>query len=182
MTSMKTITAKELNERLDNVVLLDVRTPAEFGEIHIAGSALHPLHALDAEKALGMAGPEKPICVICRSGARAKQAAEKLAASANGTEILVLEGGVTAWDAAGHPVNRGQTAMSIERQVRIAAGSMILLGAVLGFTVNAGFFGLCAFVGAGLVFAGITDWCGMGMLLARMPWNNNAPSTCCVKS
>lgn len=79
-----------------------------------------------------------------------------------------------AWEAAGLPVVRGKKAISLERQVRIAAGLLVLLGAILGFFVNPSFIGISAFVGAGLVFAGITDTCGMAMMLAKMPWNQCA--------
>ena len=85
-----------------------------------------------------------------------------------------VEGGTQAWDAAGLPVIRGQKAISLERQVRIAAGSLVLTGAVLSHWVHPWWIGLSGFVGAGLIFAGITDTCGMGLLLARMPWNNVA--------
>jgi predicted branched-subunit amino acid permease len=74
--------------------------------------------------------------------------------------------------AAGLPVVKGsKSAISIERQVRIGAGSLVLIGVILGFLIHPAFFGLTAFIGAGLVFAGVTDWCGMGLLLARAPWN-----------
>lgn len=172
---MKTIEAKELHGKMGGGLLLDVRTPAEHGEIHIPGSHLMPLHELDAERAGGLVPPGGACYVICRSGQRARQAAEKLEA-AGVADVVVLEGGVNAWDAEGLPVNRGRQAMSIERQVRIGAGSMVVLGVVLGVLVNPWFFGLSAFVGCGLIFAGVTDWCGMGMMLARMPWNNRGGS------
>ena len=82
-----------------------------------------------------------------------------------------MEGGTSAWQSAGLPVVKGKQVMSLERQVRIAAGALVVLGAVIGHFVHPGGFALSAFVGAGLVFAGITDTCGMGMLIARMPWN-----------
>ena len=87
------------------------------------------------------------------------------------TNVVNVEGGTTACVEAGLPVVRGKKAISLERQVRIAAGLLVLLGVLLGFLVHPVLFGLSAFVGAGLVFAGVTDFCGMGMLLARMPWN-----------
>jgi hypothetical protein len=81
-----------------------------------------------------------------------------------------------AWSGAGLPVEKDSGApWALERQVRLAAGSLVLLGSILGFVVHAGFFALSAFVGAGLVFAGLTDWCGMGLLLARAPWNKRSP-------
>jgi tetrahydrodipicolinate N-succinyltransferase len=84
----------------------------------------------------------------------------------------VVEGGTELWAAAGLPTEgTGRKVISIERQVRIGAGSLVLTGLILGFLFHPAFFALSAFIGAGLVFAGITDWCGMGLLLARAPWN-----------
>jgi len=162
-----------------NALFLDVRTPAEYEEKHIEGSVLHPLSDLDAEIVAQLAKGKDACVVICRSGNRAGQAAEKL--SVRGLPSLsILEGGVQAWEAAGLPLNRGAKTMSLERQVRIAAGALVFVGAVLGAFVNPAWIALSGFVGAGLVFAGITDTCGMGMLIARMPWNNRRTSgTCC---
>lgn len=170
---MKTIQARELHGNIGRGVLLDVRTPAEHGEIHIPGSELMPLHELDPRKAAELVPPGGACYVVCRSGQRARQAAEKLEA-AGVPDVVVLEGGVNAWDAAGLPVNRGRAAISIERQVRIGAGLLVVSGVALGILVSPWFLALTVFVGCGLVFAGITDWCGMGLLLARMPWNNRA--------
>ena len=147
---------------------IDVRTPAEYGEAHIEGSILLPLDRFDPAE-LGKLAGGKPCALICRSGMRAGQALKKIPAGE--TEAAILEGGISAWERAGLPLKRGKAALSLERQVRIAAGLLVLLGVGLGFAVHAAFFGLAGFVGAGLVFAGITDWCGMGLLLARMPWN-----------
>jgi rhodanese-related sulfurtransferase len=97
-------------------------------------------------------------------------ACEKLQA-AGYTNVVNVEGGTKAWDEAGLPVVRGQKAISLERQVRIAAGTLVLIGALLGYFAHPYWIGLSAFVGAGLIFAGVTDTCGMAMLLARMPWN-----------
>ena len=94
---------------------------------------------------------------------------------------LVVEGGTKAWEAAGLPVVRGQGMISIERQVRIGAGAMVLLGVVLGAWVDPYWFFLSGLVGAGLIFAGVTDWCGMGLLLAKMPWNQAKPVACQLK-
>lgn len=163
------------------LALIDVRTPAEHGEAHIADSHLMPLDRLDADAAKRLAADADACVLVCRSGKRAATAMEKLAAF--GCEKLhVLEGGVNAWEQAGLPVKRGAKAMSLERQVRIGAGSMVLLGVALGTTLHAGFYGLSAFVGAGLIFAGVTDWCGMAMVLAKMPWNQRAGIKCAGKS
>ena len=155
------------------VDLIDVRTPAEFAEIHAEGARLVPLDRLDprAVMASRAAPADEPIYLICRSGARAAKGCEAFAA-AGITSAVSVEGGTAAWEKAGLPVVRGDVkVISLERQVRIAAGALVLLGVTLGWLVHPIFSGLSAFVGAGLVFAGVTDWCGMGMVLARMPWN-----------
>ncbi|MDF9827078.1 rhodanese-related sulfurtransferase [Ereboglobus sp. PH5-10] len=157
--------------QLTTSLLLDVRTPAEFDEAHIEGSILSPLSSLDAEIIARLAEGKDTCVLICRSGGRARKAAEKLAA--NGFEATcVLDGGVAAWESAGLPLVCGRRAISLERQARIVAGAMVFIGAVLGYFVNPAWFALPVFVGAGLIFAGVTDVCGMGILLARMPWNN----------
>ena len=173
---MKTTTPSELKNRLHQVTLIDVRTPAEFQQIHIPGSRLFPLHQLDETKASELAQIQTECVIICRSGNRARQAAEKLHA-AGAKNLTILEGGLTAWESAGQAVNRGKKTISIERQVRIAAGAFVLAGVLLGAFINPWFLILSGFVGCGLIFAGITDWCGMALLLARMPWNN--PSSSC---
>jgi rhodanese-related sulfurtransferase len=166
--AVDTITPDELAARRgrgDAVELIDVRTPAEFGEVHADLARNVPLDRLDP-----LALPAgRTVYVICRTGARGRQACERLAAA--GREAVNVDGGTLAWDAAGLPVIRGRRAVSLERQVRIAAGSLALIGAVLALAVHPSFAGLSAFVGAGLVFAGVTDTCGMGLVLARMPWN-----------
>ena len=160
------------------VELLDVRTPVEFQEVHVKFARNVPLDRLDPAAILqsrnGKAG--EPLYVICRSGGRSLKACEKLAA-AGVTNVVNVEGGTLACIEAGLPLVRGRKAVSLERQVRIAAGTLVLTGVALGLLVHPGFFGLSAFVGAGLVFAGITDTCGMGMLLARMPWNRGCTTS-----
>jgi rhodanese-related sulfurtransferase len=153
-----------------NVLLLDVRTPDEFEAAHIEGAVLHPLPGLNAQAVARLAEGKSASVLICRTGKRARQAAERLAA--NGlTSLTVLDGGIQAWKEAGLPLVRGQKAISLERQVRIGAGALVAIGVALGFFVHPRWLILPAFVGLGLVFAGVTDFCGMGLLLARMPWN-----------
>lgn len=153
------------------VELIDVRTPVEFRQAHVAFARNVPLDQLDAAGlAGGRQGAEQPLYVICRSGGRGRQACERFH-QAGYVNVVNVEGGTQAWDEAGLPVVRGQKAISLERQVRIAAGSLVLLGVALGAFVSPYWLGLSAFVGAGLVFAGVTDTCGMALLLARMPWN-----------
>jgi rhodanese-related sulfurtransferase len=152
--------------------IIDVRTPAEYGEIHIGGSIPMPLDRLDPKQVHG------PGVLVCRSGKRAEQARRKLAA-AGCENLAVLQGGILAWEEAGLPVERGKAVISLERQVRITAGLLILTGVGLGLLVHPALFGLAAFVGVGLIFAGLTDWCGMGLLLAKMPWNQRS-GICCA--
>ena len=161
---------------------MDVRTPAEFATAHIPFARNVPLDRLDAKAVADerRAAPGEPLYIICQAGGRGRQACEKLAA-AGCAQVINVEGGTGAWIAGGYPVTRGKQTISLERQVRIAAGSLVLVGVLLGVFVHIYLLGLAAFVGAGLIFAGITDTCGMGMLLARMPWNraggeSSAPS------
>ena len=153
--------------------LVDVRTPAEFREIQAPGAQLVPLDILDrpaVETARGAGAG--PVYLLCASGIRATKAAEKLR-SAGLADVLVVEGGTNAWAAAGLPVVRGKKTISIERQVRIGAGTLVVIGTALGWRVHPGFYLLAAFVGGGLVFAGLTDICGLAILLAKAPWNRS---------
>ena len=131
-----------------------------------------PLDQFDPKTLLasGQLPKEQPVYLLCHSGRRAADAAQQFVA-AGFQNAVVVEGGTEAWEKAGLPVTRGAGVISIERQVRIAAGAIVLTGIVLGWFVHRYFFGLSAFVGAGLVFAGVSDWCGMGLLLAKAPWN-----------
>jgi rhodanese-related sulfurtransferase len=181
---MTTIQPTELQSILKSdstVQLLDVRTPAEHSQIHVPGVHLIPLDRLDPAQLAASGGfsKDKPVYILCQSGGRAKQAAAKLEQSGF-EKCSVVEGGTSAWAAAGLPVNRGSSrVISLERQVRIAAGFLVFSGVILSQVVNPAFIWLSGFVGAGLIFAGATDWCGMGMLIARMPWNQG--SSCSSK-
>lgn len=172
---METITPQDLHkfhEAGEAIELIDVRTPVEFREVHAEYARNIPLDALNPQAVMSQRNgtSDKPLFVICNSGNRGAKACEKFLSSGF-REVINVEGGTQAWDAAGLPVTRGKKAVSLERQVRIAAGLLVLLGVVLGFAVHPAFFGLSGFVGAGLMFAGITDTCAMGMLIAKMPWN-----------
>ncbi len=180
---MKTITPNELQSVLrfnPGAAVLDVRTPLEYAEVHVSKAVLVPLDELDPVSLVGSGAAKKdaPVYILCRSGGRATKAAEKLAA-AGFTEPIVVEGGTLAWISAGLPVEKSDVkVISLERQVRIAAGSLVVIGVLLSYFVHPWLIGISAFVGAGLVFAGITDWCGMGLLLAKAPWNK-APAPAC---
>lgn len=181
-SSITTTSPRAAREQQGEALFLDVRTPAEFEEAHIEGALLHPLTELNPEEIKRHAQGKRSVFLICRSGGRARQAAEKLAAHGL-SGLRVMSGGMQAWENEGLPVNRGRATISLERQVRIAAGTLVVVGALLGYFVNPGWIALSGFVGAGLVFAGVTDTCGMAMVLARMPWNNHKPATtkpsCC---
>jgi len=183
--SVTTISPRQLADlcKTGQIDLLDVRTSVEYRELHVAAARNVPLDKLDPAALMQArnGSNEEPLYLICRSGSRGRQACEKfLAAGFN--NVINIEGGTLACVECGLPVVRGKKAISLERQVRIAAGSLVLLGVLLGWLVLPVFLGLSAFVGAGLVFAGITDTCGMGMILARMPWNQvkDAPAKCCA--
>jgi rhodanese-related sulfurtransferase len=174
--SVTTISPQEVDQRRRDGkagLFVDVRTPGEYAASHAEGARSIPLDALRADTLPRTDG--EPVYVICQSGGRASRACEQLQA-AGLTDVYNVDGGTTAWERAGLPVVRGagRRVIALERQVRIAAGSLVLIGIALGWFVHPALFGLAAFVGAGLVFAGATDWCGMGLLLARMPWNRSA--------
>jgi len=178
---MKTIRPAELKQLLDvnpALPLIDVRTPLEFGEVHVPQAINVPLDRLNPGEVIQSRGlsDNQPAYLLCRSGARATKAAQQFAKTGHDIGVVV-EGGTQAWIDAGLSVERGAAkVISLERQVRIAAGSLVLLGFILAYFVHPYFLGLSAFVGVGLVFAGVTDWCGMGLLLAKAPWNPRATS------
>jgi rhodanese-related sulfurtransferase len=174
----------ELTKSGAKIDLVDVRTPAEYREVHVEFARNIPLDQLNPASVMQARGAAagEPLYIVCRSGGRSRQACERFA-KAGFTNVTDVEGGTLACVEAGLPVVRGKKTISLDRQVRIAAGALVLGGAVLGWLVHPAFYGLSAFVGAGLLFAGITDTCGMGMLLARMPWNRCSPpatSACMV--
>lgn len=157
------------------VNVIDVRTPMEFQEVHVPEARNVPLDGLHNDTELADSGP---LYVVCKSGGRASRACAQLAKKGV-DHLFLVEGGTDAWVAAGLPVVRGKKVMSLERQVRIAAGSLVLVGVLLGLLWHPAGFGLSAFVGAGLVFAGVTDTCGMGLMLAKMPWNKVSEGPSC---
>ncbi len=183
--TVTTISPQQLAElcKAGKIELIDVRTPVEFRELHTTVARNVPLDRLDPAAIMQARNGSKdePLYIICRSGSRGQKACEKFL-EAGFSNVVNIEGGTLACVEAGLPVVRGKKAISLERQVRIAAGSLVLLGVLLGWLVHPAFLGLSAFIGAGLVFAGITDTCGMGMMLARMPWNQvkDASTGCCA--
>jgi len=155
--------------------ILDVRTTAEVQAESLANCIHIPLHELSPERLkaeLAKRGQATDtLYLLCQAGRRAEMAADQLHGKVN-TELCVIEGGMNGIKQAQIPIqSSGRKVMSLERQVRIAAGFLVLMGVLLGMLVNSNFYFLSGFVGAGLMFAGITDTCMMGMLIARMPWN-----------
>ncbi|MFI8321466.1 rhodanese-like domain-containing protein [Streptomyces sp. NPDC085529] len=149
--------------------LLDVRTPGEFRTVHIPGSSNVPLDTLREHRAELRAHLDEDVVLVCRSGARAAQA-EQVLAEAGLPGLRVLDGGVTAWEAAGSPVERGEARWDMERQVRLVAGSIVLVTGVVGVLVpGAHLIGTA--VGAGLTYAALSNTCMMGVLLSRLPYN-----------
>ncbi|GAM97516.1 rhodanese-related sulfurtransferases [alpha proteobacterium U9-1i] len=166
--------AATLKEKLDsgNAILIDVRETDEHAREHILGARLAPLSAIDLHDFDREKG--KVAVFHCKSGMRTQANAARLIAKGF-REAYFLDGGIEAWKAAGLPVHSNRKApLEIMRQVQIAAGALILLGVSLGALINPAFFLLSGFVGAGLLFAGATGWCGMALLLKTMPWNRVA--------
>ncbi|MBX9896660.1 MAG: rhodanese family protein [Qipengyuania sp.] len=149
-------------------VLVDIRNPDEFARASIAGSQNHPLDRI------GPLARREPVVFLCRSGQRTAANAARLAAC-HPAQAHVLDGGLEAWRAAGLPVRQDARApIEIMRQVQIAAGGLVLTGVILGLLAGPAWFALAGTVGAGLVFAGVSGWCGMARTLARAPWNRRA--------
>ncbi len=173
--NISTITPQKLGEIIASgqiVELIDVRTPVEFRACHATPARNVPLDSLDPQAIaeVGKEARESGLYLICQSGKRAQMACGKFQALGY-SQVMNVEGGTQAWMDAGLPVVRGKKAVSIERQTRIAAGTLVLTGVLLGWLVHPAFVAISAFVGAGLVFSGVTDSCAMGMALAKMPWN-----------
>lgn len=161
-----------LIENRPDVRLIDVRTPSEFESAHIPAAYNVPVDVLP-EHAREIAGDTATSFVlICQSGARARRAEEALKSSGM-TRLHVLDGGMNAWLAAGKPARIGPKRMSLERQVRIVAGALAATGGALALLVNPWFATLSLLVGSGLVFAGVTDTCGMAMVLSKLPYNSS---------
>lgn len=164
------------------VALIDVRTPVEHEEMHIAGSRLMPLDKLDPAAVRAATAGADQCVLICRSGKRAEQAFEKLRA-AGCENLAILEGGVTNWESAGLPLERSSRKhLPLMRQVQLVIGVLALTGSILALTVNKNFAIIPAFLGLGLTMAGTTGWCGLAILLSKMPWNNVECAGANVKS
>lgn len=178
MTAVKPISPERAAELMrEGAVLVDIRERDEHARERIEGARHHALSVLDRENP---AQPGDDVLIFhCRSGARTAQSAAQLAGAVPAqVETYILDGGIEAWKKAGLPVTVNRKApLPIMRQVQIAAGSLVVAGTVLGATVSPGFYLLAGFVGAGLVFAGVTGFCGMANVLSFMPWNRQPTSS-----
>ena len=151
--------------------ILDVRTPGEFASLRIAGSVNVPFERLDPPALLARFGADTPLYCVCQTGTRSQLAADRLRA-AGFTNVVHVDGGTNAWTSAELPLLRGErSVISLERQVRIAAGLISVLGIIAGALIHPAGYVVSALVGAGLFYAGVSNTCGMSMVLARLPWN-----------
>ena len=171
---VRTVASVEIQKLLDagyTLDLIDGRTPAEYREIHAVGAVNVPLDEIEPERMMAERSDDtEPLYFICRSDSRGKQACEAFHAVGY-TNVVNVAGGTVAWSDLGLPVKQGKASVSLERQVRIAAGVLVLSGVVLDLLHHPAWTALSAFIGVGLTYSGITDTCGMAMILAKMPWN-----------
>jgi len=174
-----TINVEELTRLMESnpaLKLIDVRSPGEYATGHVPQASNIPLEQVETRLADLGGGP---VALLCHSGNRAGMACEILAD--HHPELLVVEGGTQAWISAGKPVvSSSCTRWSLERQVRLIAGLLVLTGSILALTVSPSWVFVPLFVGAGLSFAGATNICGMASLLAMMPWNQPAKVQSCA--
>jgi rhodanese-related sulfurtransferase len=174
MTTLTPIDAQSLARRLKSreITLIDIREPDEFAREHIDGAVSLPLSRLEAGH-VALRGMT-PVAFTCKTGVRTNSNCDRLAARVR-ESAFILEGGLEGWKKAGLETRADRRApLEIIRQVQITAGSTILLGVVLAAMVHPAFIWLSGFIGAGLVFAGATGWCGMATALGLMPWNRRA--------
>ena len=168
--SLPLLSPREANARIaDGAKLIDIRDADEYAREHIPAAQSVPLDTLPGGLKT-QAG--ETVIFHCQSGKRTQNAATKLNAIAAPAQVWLLEGGIDGWKAAGLPVAKDSSQpLPLMRQVQIATGSLALLGVILGYSVSSAFFLLSGFVGAGLILAGMTGFCGMARLLDIMPWN-----------
>ena len=186
---MKTIKINDFKKLVENneiQLLIDVRSPAEYEAVHVNGAINIPLGELTTEKLLELNKSSPDIYFICQSGGRSSKACEKFANFTQFNVISVEQGTKGAQEAGISIISSSRKVISLERQVRIAAGFLVATSTIFGALVNINFLFISGFVGIGLMFAGITDWCGMALLLAKCPWNQSKSCkknlvNCCQK-
>jgi rhodanese-related sulfurtransferase len=161
---------QQINQQ--GALIVDIRERDEFCREHIPDAISLPLSEILAGAKLAGSSPAQPVIFHCQAGSRTRQNADALTRLAEPARVILMDGGINAWNQAGLPtVKVSKQPLPLMRQVQIAAGSLILAGVIAGYSISPGFFLLPAFVGAGLTFAGISGWCGMAILLEKMPWN-----------
>ena len=169
---MKHISIQEfksvVDQKKDNSICIDVRTPKEFRSMAVEGFENIPLNKLDSNKVNNY----KNVFIICASGNRSVTAAKRLTESGL-KDVYSISGGVTSWKRQGNPViGSGKSVISIMRQVQIIVGIGVLSGIVGSFYSDPAWIGLSAFFGAGMLFSGLTGFCGMAIVLEKLPWNS----------
>lgn len=169
VSSFKEVVNAEKNN--PSVDFINVCTPAEYREKHIRGVRSVPLYEI--EKHIQEFSDKRTIYVHCRSGRRGVAAIEKLSSLGVKAELVNVEGGIMAWEEAGFETGKLTSHISLMRQTFIAAGALVVLTQTLALTVSPVWAVLTGLVGVGLLIAGLTGWCGMTMLLAKMPWNKD---------
>ena len=156
--------------------LVDVREPVEHAEAHVASARLIPLGQIEAR--CGEIDPHKPVVVMCHAGKRGQTAADKLR-QLGFNDVRNLEGGLLAWKAAGMVCVEGtRKCLPLMRQVQLVIGLCVFTGSLLAVLVDPRWVYLPMFFGAGLIFAGSTGFCGLALLLAKMPWNQVRTASC----
>lgn len=173
MKQVKHVSVAEVRAWLEkdaqSMILVDVREPAEHHAVCIAQAKLIPLGEITSDKL-----PIKNIKVVlqCRLGGRSEKAGEKLLAEDSGLDVYSMDGGIEAWEKAGYPVKKsGAAALPLDRQTQLMAGFLVLSGTMMGAMIHSWWYVLPGFVGVGLIFTGLTGYCGMTRMLATMPWN-----------
>lgn len=183
---VRTVDVATLKRWMDagEVVVVDVREPAEHAAENIHGALLMPVGQVAKQKLHVEQG--KKLVIHCRSGKRGGMACEKLLLEDPNLEVYNLDGGISAWAEAGHHVVRsGSRVLPLDRQVQLTIGLLLLLVSVLGYLFSPAWFLLTGLVGVGLSIAGLTGFCGLALLIAKMPWNQKAASlapSCCARS
>jgi rhodanese-related sulfurtransferase len=175
MTPTATIDSQHLRDRLDSASpprVFDVRTPGEFEAAHVAGAYNVPLDLLREHRDELIKHLDEDVVLVCRSGQR-KTKAEETLREAGLSNVHILAGGITAWEAKGFAVNRGAQRWDLERQVRLVAGLIVLFGVLASIAVPE-FKWVAAAIGGGLAFASLTNTCAMGMVLSKLPYNRGA--------
>lgn len=181
---IKTVDAATLKRWIDRgeAAVIDVREPAEHAAENISGATLVPLGGVSKSKLPEVKG--KKLVIHCRSGKRSMSACEKLLAEDPNLEVYNLEGGISAWAGAGHAVKTsGKFFLPLDRQVQLTIGLCVIIGSLLTYFVNPLFAIMTGFFGAGLSFAGLSGYCGLAMLMAKMPWNQSTDNviSCSVR-